>query len=761
VRRIRGHFRAGAALLAALALAATVAACSGDDDDGGSGSSGSDGGGAEEGSDALTVDALTVEVLSSRPEVVSGGDALVAVTVGDDGIDPGDVEVAVGDADVTDAFAPDPDDDTRLVGLVDGLDEGDSTVTARSGDESSELTLTNHPAQGPVFAGEALPLAACTTEAYGLAASAPDDGCVAPTELTWQYVDGDGALHDLADPAQVPADADTVELDDGTTVPFVVRNEWGVINRSIYRITLLDADPASGSDAEADGAPNTDAWNGRLVYRFGGGCGTTFTQGYFGTGEPSVEVLRRGYATATATFNTFQVMCNDLLSAETMSMVKEHFVETYGLPVHTIGEGGSGGAIQQLLIAQNYPGLLDAVVPTVPFPDALSIGGGVFDCALLTNYYGTPAGRQLTPEQRAAINGHGVAGTCDLWNASFATNIDPVRACSFDVAAVFGAGGTTAFPSVPPDEIYDAETNPDGWRCDVWESNVAITGRDPDTGYANSGYDNEGIQYGLDALNAGTITPDQFVDLNAGIGGFDIDGQPQPERSVVSDELAERAYTSGRVTGPYGGLPDTPIILVNVYTDMQGDIHDRVRSFEMMDRLADEDGDVPATVSLWTVGADPGGGIAATLTGALGDFASGPTFVMDEWLTAAEAHQADEGGSWRDALAAAKPDDAESRCTVDGEEIVGPDANEDERCAEAYPIHEEPRMAAGMPRRGDLLKCSRIDVAEAAESGVYEVELSDAQLDRLAEIFPTGVCDYTRPAIGQSEPDGVWQSFTD
>jgi hypothetical protein len=66
-----------------------------------------------------------------------------------------------------------------------------------------------------------------------------------------------------------------------------------------------------------------------------------------------------------------------------------------------------------------------------------------------------------------------------------------------------------------------------------------------------------------------------------------------------------------------------------------------------------------------------------------------------------------------------------------------------------------------MPRRGDLLKCSRIDVAEAAESGVYEVELSDAQLDRLAEIFPTGVCDYTRPAIGQSEPDGVWQSFTD
>jgi hypothetical protein len=735
--------------LLALGLVAAAACSSGDDDDAGNG--GDEGG---QGSAALQI-----EVLSSRPEFVSAGNALVGVTVDDD-IDPGDVTVSVGETDVTDAFAADPDDDQRLVGLVDGLDEGDNTLTAAAGDESSELTLTDHPAQGPLLTAEALPLAACTTELFGLAPSTPEDDCVAPTKVTWQYVDQAGALHDLADPTEPPADADTVETAGGDTVPFVVRNEWGVLDRSVYRITLLDADPTSDADATAE--PDTSAWNGRLVYRFGGGCGTTFTQGYFGTGEPAVEVLRKGYATATATFNTFQVMCNDVLSAETASMVKEHFIETYGVPVHTIGEGGSGGAIQQILIAQNYPGLLDAIVPSLPFPDALSIGGGVFDCALLTDYYATPGGKALTPEQRAAVNGHGVAGTCDLWNASFATNIDPTRSCTFDVAAVFGApGGNSDIPTVPPDEIYDADTNPDGFRCGVWESNVAITGRDPDTGFANSGYDNAGIQYGLDALNDGVITPDQFIDLNEKIGGFDIDGQPQPDRSAVSDELAGRAYSTGRVTGPYGGLPDTPIILVNVYTDMQGDIHDRVRSFEIMDRLADDDGNVPDTVSLWTVGADPqGGGIAATLTGALGDFTAGPTFVMDEWLTDAEAHRADEGGSWRDALSATKPEAAESRCTVDDHEIVGPDANEDPRCVEAFPIHQEPRMAAGMPRSGDILKCTLVDVAEAASGDmVYGVDLSDAQLDRLADIFPDGVCDYTQPAVGQTEPDGVWQSF--
>jgi hypothetical protein len=180
-----------------------------------------------------------------------------------------------------------------------------------------------------------------------------------------------------------------------------------------------------------------------------------------------------------------------------------------------------------------------------------------------------------------------------------------------------------------------------------------------------------------------------------------------------------------------------------------------------MDRLADDDGNVPDTVSLWTIGAPPGGSLVATLSGALGDAVTEPTLVMDQWLTAAEERLASEGGDWQSALSAAKPAEAESRCTVGDGEITGPDANEDDRCVSAYPVHEEPRLAAGAPRSGDILKCQRIEVADAVESGdVYgEVELSDAQVDRLSDIFSTGVCDYSQPAIGQSEPDGVWQSF--
>jgi Tannase-like family of unknown function (DUF6351) len=709
-------------------------------------------GGTEDADEDENETGPVVEVISSRPEYVTGGDALVAVAL-PDGLDAGDVKIEVGGDERTASFAPDPETEGRLLGLVSGLPEGDTDITAQAGDARGSVTVTDHPVSGPLFAGEPLDLFACTTESFGLAPSSPDDGCAAPTKVTWQYVDAAGARHDLADPTAPPADAATVTVG-ARVVPFVIRTETGVINRAVYQVTALDPAP-DPTGATVD----PSAWNRRLVYRFGGGCGVSFTQGFSLLDPPSLTLLGEGYVMATATFNTFQVLCNDMLSAETMAMVKEHVIETWGEPVHTIGEGGSGGAIQQLLIAQDYPGLLDGIAPLVPFPDALSISGGVYDCALLTRYYRTPAGGGLTPAQRTAVNGHAGPGTCQLWNSTFASGIDPSRGCLTDFSG-FGAGGAVPFPTVTPEAVYDAVTNPDGWRCTVWEANVAVTGRDPDTGFARPGYDNEGIQYGLDALNAGVITPDQFLDLNQSIGGFDGDGQPAPERSVVPDDLVARAYETGRVAGSGDGLLDIPIILVNVYTDDLGDIHDRVRSFSILDRLAGgEGGDWPATVSLWSIGLPTGNSLVDTLTGALGDFTAVPTHALDQWLTAAEAYEAGHGGTRRDALAATKPDSARSRCQPRGAaEIVGDDANDDPACVAAFPVHEEPRMAAGEPRRGDVLKCALRPVEDSLD--LYDVRLGDAQIARLAEIFPTGVCDYDRPGVGEAPFTQPWYDFT-
>jgi hypothetical protein len=57
-------------------------------------------------------------------------------------------------------------------------------------------------------------------------------------------------------------------------------------------------------------------------------------------------------------------------------------------------------------------------------------------------------------------------------------------------------------------------------------------GKDPKTGFARRPLDNVGIQYGLGALNAGVITKDQFLDLNAKIGGYDNDGEIAAARTV-------------------------------------------------------------------------------------------------------------------------------------------------------------------------------------------------------------------------------------
>lgn len=710
------------------AVLVVAAACSGDD-------SGDDG------------EALRIEVVSSRPEHVTGGSARVAVIAEDEDLGVDDLQVLgvpgpAGDAedrgqrfvDFSDRFAADPHRPGRFVGVVDGLvqaldgvEEGQIVLEARAGDASAEVTVTNHPTTGPLFSGEQLPLMECTTEQFGLDPTTPEDGCEAPAEETWQYVDTQGEVHDLDDPSAPPDDVRLLDLD-GAEAPFVIRTERGVLNRAVYQIQTL---------------ANESAWNERLVYRFGGGCGATFGQGTMTT-APWLDILERGYATATATFNTFGVLCNDVISAETMSMVKEHFVVDYGEPTYTIGEGASGGAIQQLLLAQNYPGLLDGIVPSMPFPDALSISGGVIDCRLLHDYYGTGAGGELTEEQRLAINGHATVNACQTWDNVFVDGIVPTSGCATD------------------EDVYDAEENPNGFRCTFYETNVALIGRDPDTGFARSAYDNQGVQYGLVALNEGVITPEQFLDLNEQIGGFDIDGRPRSARSAVGEDQVRRAHETGRVTGPWGGLPDTAIILIDPYTDLIGDFHDRVRSFAFLDRLAGGQGDDssrwPENVSLWSLG-EAETDLAAAATGAFPRGAEA-ILAMDEWLTGAGEQQAAEGGSWQDALAAAKPESAESRCLPQGERpIVGPAANGDPACAEAMPVHGEPRMAAGAPRAGDVLKCQRISVDDAVSRGMYEVEFDDGQVERLAEVFSAGVCDYSQPGIGQTEPTDVWPSF--
>jgi Tannase-like family of unknown function (DUF6351) len=89
---------------------------------------------------------LGIDVLSSRPDLVTGGDALVR-TYGAE-VPP---KVTVGANDVSGAFQRDPKG--GWVGLVEGLGDGANRLVATAGGKEATLALVNHPVNGTLFAG--------------------------------------------------------------------------------------------------------------------------------------------------------------------------------------------------------------------------------------------------------------------------------------------------------------------------------------------------------------------------------------------------------------------------------------------------------------------------------------------------------------------------------------------------------------------------------------------------------------------------------
>jgi hypothetical protein len=127
--------------------------------------------------------------------------------------------------------------------------------------------------------------------------------------------------------------------------------------------------------------------------------------------------------------------------------------------------------------------------------------------------------------------------------------------------------------NVPADQVYDPITNPKGARCTYQDNMVNVFGRDPKTGFARRPVDNVGVQYGLNAFNSGSITFDQFLDLNTRIGGHDIDGNLVPTRTVGDPEALRIVYQTGRLNEGGAGMASVPIIDLRSWVDGTGDVH--------------------------------------------------------------------------------------------------------------------------------------------------------------------------------------------
>jgi hypothetical protein len=264
--------------------------------------------------------------------------------------------------------------------------------------------------------------------------------------------------------------------------------------------------------------------------------------------------------------------------------------------------------------------------------------------------------------------------------------------------------------------------------------------------------DNVGIQYGLDALNSGKITADQFVDLNRAIGGFVADADFVAARTGADPRAISTAYRTGQLINGGGGLASTPIVDYRQYWDElpNGDIHLIFHSFSLRDRLRKANGDAGNHVMLVQAGDAPGG--FSTTNPVLTDALT----TLDQWMDATDADR--RPGSAHARLLRNKPESLTDACwSPQNEKIVETqvDGIGTTRCNSFYPVWPAPRQVAGASVANDIIKCELRPLTPTD----YKVPLTPAQWKPMRQAFPEGVCDWQAPGVGQQRPAGTWPTF--
>ena len=121
---------------------------------------------------------------------------------------------------------------------------------------------------------------------------------------------------------------------------------------------------------------------------------------------------------------------------------------------------------------------------------------------------------------------------------------------------------------------------------------VNVYGKDPSTGYARRTFDNTGVQYGLKALQEGSINMKRFLDLNEFIGGYDNNGDFPTARSVADPEALKITYETGRLNTGAGNWTSVPVVDRRAYQDeiASGNVHQYVNTYRLRARLDNYNG---------------------------------------------------------------------------------------------------------------------------------------------------------------------------
>ncbi|MCW2968905.1 MAG: hypothetical protein JWO23_32 [Solirubrobacterales bacterium] len=687
---------------------------------------------------------LPVHVVSDRADVISGGEALVAVTLPRT-VAPSSVKVSLNGGDVTGEFALRPNGSYE--GLVTPLHLGSNQIVAEApGGLVGQTTITDHAIGGPVVAGPQIQPWVCRN------AGATDSQCNAPTTYAYEYKSSTTGALASYEPSNPPTDVATATTDNGQTVPFIIRIETGYQDRDQYQIAVLFQ---PGKPWEA-WAPQPQ-FNHKLLITHGASCGiehqsgtapsvTSDTVGVPGvnasTASPTTA-LGRGFAVMSTALDNAGHNCNLATEAESLIMAKEHLVDHYGTLRYTIGTGCSGGSLVQQQVANAYPGVYQGILPQCSFQDSWSNAEEISDYHQTRKYFEHPeqwgTGIAWTYNQIAAVEGHPNYGNPIIFDTVYWEELaNPTKSC----------------PGVESAQAYNPETNPGGARCTLADYMINVFGQRPEKawgsverqlghGFAGRPVGNVGVQYGLHALQEGIISPEQFVDLNAKVGGADIDLNPTTQRIRADEPALKYVYLSGSVNEA-NNLVSVPII--DLRGPDPGAFHDAYRTWSMRARLERDEGHFPKNHVIW-FGEAPLIGSPTYTTEAL--------LAMDRWLSAVEVDK--RKLTLGEKVAADRPEDVHDKCSnVEVvEEVSVPGVGPVCQLPLAQTRFATPRVVAGESITTDNQECQ---LKPLAQSDYYPVTFTAQQFTQLQKAFPTGVCDFSKPGVSQKGAV-PWQTY--
>ncbi|HEY9050426.1 MAG TPA: DUF6351 family protein, partial [Gammaproteobacteria bacterium] len=463
------------------------------------------------------------------------------------------------------------------------------------------------------------------------------------------------------------------------------------------------------------------------------------------------------------------------LAEDTALRVKRQFTALYGEPEYTVGIGGSGGGLQQYLLAQNNPNVIDAAIPQYSYPDMVTQTTYVLDCELLEYYFDVTA--RDNPKWRDWSNRQFIEGlnakdtgfnkyTWIKMAADIASFKKPrIHLGSSECANAWrGLTPLILNPNYPqlPDSISQHVQSQT--QLTYWDNLKYFYGTD-EQGYARISWGNEGVQYGLRALRQGKIIIEEFLHLNRNIGSWkkpkdmrneyfwflgrdpdtsarrfspwsqhnmqlSPDGGVTPAPRTLADPKAiAAAYQSGQV---FLGKVTIPVIDLRHYLEDELDMHHSLASFQTRARIINYQGHADNQLIWMTRKPHMPNQLALD--------------VIDEWMKNIKRNPGKSVVENKPATATDTCFDQYGAVIASGDHVWDGDWNNKAEgiCYQRYPPYSTSRLLAGEDIKGDRFSCVLQNIQEAIGKGIYMPVDMQPYKEQLENIFPRGVCDYAQ-----------------